>query len=431
MESATLETVSGRHRKPFIMSSDTSTPTEPLLAKPKLSYWRRLGGGSLAISLIVHGILLAIGVVWIIAVIPAEKEKIVDFAPSGGGGAPASNANQQKRSAMMKNISSRISAKGVSSNFTLPDPESSSNMSALGSLGGSMGGMGGSGGGIGAGKGPGTGLGTGIGMGTAAGSGNPFGMMDPNAGALVGTFYDFKQTTDRQPTNISIEDERLLVRDFTSGGWKEKDLAKYYHAKNKVYQTKVMIPLMSANLAPAAFNCEKEVEPSRWIVVYRGTVTPPKTGRYRFVGGADDILVVRFANKTVFDHGWTNGMKSDDRNYPMENPKKTYQYSTTPNYNKSIKGLGVGATFTAKAGTPYPIEILIGEVPGGNFCASLLVEENGEKYEKDPLEGAPILPLFRLDAVMPKVNSDDKEVPPMVPNSPIWKLIQNTGKPEF
>jgi hypothetical protein len=345
------------------------------------------------------------------------------------GGAPASSAKQQKQSAMMKNVSSRISAKGVSSNFTLPDPESSSNMSALGSLGGSMGGMGGSGGGIGAGKGPGGGLGAG-GMGVPGGTGNPFGMMKPNNSALVGTFYDIKQTPDRKPTNISIADMRPVVREFTAGGWKDKALSKYYQAQNKVYQNKIYIPLMRADLAPAAFNCEKEVEPSRWIVVYRGTVTPPKTGRYRFVGGADDILVVRFGNKMVLDHGWSNGVPTDDRNYPMENPKVMYQYSTTPNYNKSIKGLAVGPTFSARAGTPYPIEILISEVPGGNFCASLLIEETGEKYEKDPLEGAPILPLFRLDNTLPKVESG-QDAPPFMANGPVWKLVEGNSKPEF
>ena len=409
------------------MSESDDVPA-PSATPPRISYWRRLGGGSLTISLVVHGLLLLIGVGLVIKTIPPEPEKIIDFAPSGGGSA-APDTTPKKQSVKMKNLSSRVAAMGVSSNFSLPEPEASSNMSALGSLGGGgMGGMGG--GGSGKGLGPGTASGMNPTLGGVGGTANPFGMLNPNANALVGTFYDFKQLSDRTPNEVTFEEQRVLVREFTAGGWKERDVAKYYHAKNKVYQTKVYIPLMSADAAPAAFNCEKEVQPSRWMVVYRGTVTPPETGRYRFVGGADDILVIRFANKTVFDHGWTNGMPTDDRNYPMEEPKKFYKYSTTPNYNKSVNGLAIGATFTAKAGTPYPIEILISEVPGGFFCASMLIEENGKNYEKDPLEDAPILPLFRLAGALPKVVSGE-DAPPFDPGAPAWKLVSAGKGPEF
>jgi hypothetical protein len=352
---------------------------------------------------------------------------------------------------MMKPVTSRIAAKGASSSFTLPEPDSSFGMSTMGALsGGAMGGLGGSGsgGGFGSGTGAGTGGGMGPGMGGAGGIGNPFGMLNPNAGALVGAFYDLKQTDDKKPTGMSPEQHRIFLREFTSGGWKERDLAKYYQAKSKVYQTKVYIPLMDANAAPSAFKCEKEVEPSRWVVVYRGVVSPPKTGRYRFVGGADDVIVIRFDNKHVFDHGWSLGTigmhhsgagkalagESGDRetdrfvkkNYPMENPLTFYQYSTTKNYNTAVRGLAVGPTFSAKAGDSYPIEILISEIPGGRFCASLLIEEIGAKYEKDSLDGSPILPLFRLDEGQPKL-PEGSDAPPYDPNGPIWKLVRSGG----
>lgn len=437
------------------MSSASDIPADaPLhLTKPKVSYWRRLGGGSLTISLVVHAVVLIIGVILVVQVIPPPPEKIVDFKPGGGGGAPRSNPSAQKQNTRMKSAASRIAAKGASSSFTLPPPESSSGMSTLGALGGgSLGGMGGSGGaGGGFGGGTGTGIGGGMGPGMGGGLGNPFGMLDPNAGALVGAFYDLKQTSDRKPTGMTPDEHRVFLREFTSKGWKEKDLEHYYQAQKKVYQTKVYIPLMSANAAPAAFQCEKEVEPSRWVVVYRGVVSPPKTGRYRFVGGADDVMVVRFDNKHVFDHGWSlgtigmhhsgaanavkgqSGNRDLDRlakkNYPMDVPLTFYQYQSTPNYNKAVHGLAVGPIFSAKAGAEYPIEILISEIPGGSFCAALMIEEVGAKYEKDPMDGSPILPLFRLDGGQPKVK-EGADVPPYDPNGPIWKLV-GSGRPQI
>lgn len=154
------------------MEQPVIDPTQPILLKPKQSYWRRLGGGSLAISLILHGILLAAAVVWIIAVIPPPPEKVVDFKPSGGGGNPSANANQQKRQQqMIKNNVSRVAAKDAVSSFTLPDPEVSNNMSRLGALGaGGMQGLGGSGSGGGQGSGFGTGFGSGMGDGMAKGA---------------------------------------------------------------------------------------------------------------------------------------------------------------------------------------------------------------------------------------------------------------------
>jgi hypothetical protein len=140
---------------------------EPILIKPKQSYWRRLGGGSLTISIVVHAILLALALVWVFAIIPPPPEKVVDFKPSGGGGNPNANKNQQKKQAqMVKSNVSRVAAKDVSSSFTLPDPEATNTMSKLGALGaGGMQGMGGSGSGGGQGTGIGTGIGGGMGDG--------------------------------------------------------------------------------------------------------------------------------------------------------------------------------------------------------------------------------------------------------------------------
>lgn len=117
------------------------------------------------------------------------------------------------------------------------------------------------------------------------------------------------------------------------------------------------------------------------------------------------------------------------KEYPMKLPVTFYEYDTTRNWNGSIGGLAVGKEFEVEAGKKYPIEILISEIPGGLFCASLLIEEIGQEYKKVE-NGAPILPLFRLDGSLPEPTKADN-APPYDPNGPVWKRVQARGKMDF
>lgn len=236
-----------------------------------------------------------------------------------------------------------------------------------------------------------------------------------------------------------------IISEFVTKGWRESSFNKYFVAPRKLYQNKIYIPLMGANAAPAAFQVEKEVKPSVWIVVYRGQVVAPKTGRFRFVGAGDDAMVVRFNGTNVLDHGFVSGTtgiaiagkaslmagngdfkdleRSMRRHFPVKFPVKFYQYPTTQNWNAQIGGLGVGAEFDVIAGKDYPIEILISEIPGGAFCAALLIEEVGVTYEKSP-SGAPIIPLFRTDSSVPKATGQNA---PPFSSGPVWRVKKSGG----
>jgi hypothetical protein len=435
------------------------TLQRPVLSdRPQAPFWKKLGGGSLSISLIIHGVILAVGLILIIQVIPAPKKPPVDFMPSsGGGGDPgANNKVKTKQRKAMSSTAPRVAAKDAVGSFTLPEPDSS-DISALpnlssGSISGGLGGSG-SGGGKGTGTGQGFGSGAGIGLGNGTGKMNPFGVMEPANNALVGTFYDLKQSKNGKPTPLGqetnwgqiIEKYRSVVYDFTKRGWNERQLTEYFQAPQKLYQTKIFMPSMEADAAPKAFG-QNTIAGSRWVVVYRGTVMPPKTGKYRFVGAGDDVLAVRFAGKNVFDYGYESatgnisfaankqklevaakdrGWEHDRKDVAMPEPMQIYRYgSLSDRHTKDIFGVAVGLEFEAKEGTPYPIEILIGEDPGGFFFGYLLIEEIGAQYKKDP-SGSPILPLFRLDNNPPPVL---KPGPPFDPNGPVWKLGGGRGK---
>jgi len=160
------------------MNPEIPTSPEPatadILIKKKTGFLKKLGAGSLGISLFFHAVVVVIGIFLVIATIPPEPEKEVDFKPSGGGGGSPSASNQKKQqSSMSKQLPNRVAAANVAGTFALPEPSSSSSLSSLGALGsGGMGGMG-----SGGGKGDGKGMGTGNGMGMGMGGDGPKGLM--------------------------------------------------------------------------------------------------------------------------------------------------------------------------------------------------------------------------------------------------------------
>ena len=432
-------------------TTDSDHPSSPVRA----GFWRQLGGGSLSISLMLHIILLAIGVIWIFQVIPAAPEKVFGFTGKSGGGGPPADAQQKTQQVKISKANMPRIAVNFESNVVLPEPEEMSQMSTLGSLGkgtlsSGAGGPGG-GGGNGPSNGPGGGPGTFAGNSNELSDKNPFGTADGNLNALVGTFYDLKQTKDGKPTNMTDDEMRQELPEIVRRGFKDKVLSKYFKAPRKLYQSKLAIPIMPADGAPAAFECEKEVQPRRWLVAYRGSVQAPHAGRYRFVGLSDDLLVISFNNRAVFDYGYTiagtgthvyqrtaelDGTKPNaelqrdlKRHTPMPLPFKFYKYAKTPRHNELVGGFAVGPEFEVRANTTYPIEILIGEIPGGSFSVNLMIEEIGVNYEKDPL-GAPILPLFRLDNSLPDPDAKG-ETPPIDPNGPVWKFISPSTLDDF
>lgn len=147
------------------------------LPEKREGYWRKLGGGSLTISVIVHAVIILIFVLWVrTTLIPGKEE--VNFLPGGGGGGGGGEQKmaQKKQKAISQSAPKTRIASAVSNPdaVSLPDVTSSlTNMSSLSSA--TLGGAGlGSGEGMGRGTGKGTGVGSGIGSGWGPGSGAGF-----------------------------------------------------------------------------------------------------------------------------------------------------------------------------------------------------------------------------------------------------------------
>ncbi len=286
-------------------------------------------------------------------------------------------------------------------------------------------------------------FGSGLGDGTSA-----FGGTKAVGSTLEGTFYDTKQTPGGRSTDMNQQKFNEFLISFYKSNWNQTTLNKFYKAPQRLYNAQFYIPRCSAEECPKAYNCDDRVKAKYWLAIYRGKVKAPKTGTFRFVGGGDDYLAVRFNNEMVFDYGWqsvaTGRMYANNKNLrdallnkegnedlkkelrtigAMVPPVTFYQYSTSPHWNNNIGGVASGREFKVQAGKVYPIEILISEAPGGEFGTCLLIEEVGlPPMEKDST-GSPLLPLFRTNNGVPKPDKS-KEYIPFDEIGPVWESVK-------
>lgn len=154
----------------FLESSD--------LPETREGYWHKMGGGSLAISIIVHGIIIIVALLWLFPPLPKEKE-VVEFLPGGGGGggggAQEKLTQKRQRSVSQSMPRTRVVSSAVNEDsVSLPDLTSTLTPLASLSPAAAMGGGIGSGSGGGKGSGIGTGSGSGIGSGVGPGFGRGF-----------------------------------------------------------------------------------------------------------------------------------------------------------------------------------------------------------------------------------------------------------------
>ena len=241
-----------------------------------------------------------------------------------------------------------------------------------------------------------------------------FGQKNQSEAALMGILYDLKQSQDRQPTNVDANGYWKVLDEFFSKGWDETILNKYYRVSRPLYTTQIFIPQISANEAPKAFNAEATVKPSRWIIHYKGQVSPPEDGTYRFVGSSDDFIAVAVNGKTELIAPLR---QLSPASFPLTNWKSSDGFGLQAADGQFVNGDWVAM----KAGEPIDLDVIIGERPGGVFNAFLMVEKQGGSYE---MRGPhPILPIFQV-AAFDTPTGDAKVQPEFLKDSPPWKSYQ-------
>lgn len=391
------------------MSEPQDTPpaengAEPL-ARPRRTLWQRLGGEGLALSVLLHVLLVLIAIVWVVSTVTdgAGKKDPNLFATGAGGGAGGPKAKEYKTKVVPKNVKSlaktntRITSKNADSALAISSLPSLSNpLLTAGAIGGgaSKGFGGGSGGGIGSGKGAGVG-----------GGRNFVSMFGARGGAgsldgMIGTFYDIKQSKDLKPTASmsgagAVPAYRKVVQSFIDGGWSTSRFSGFYRAPDQLVSTQLWIPSQGADAAPKAFGVEKQVKPSRWVVHYRCMIEAPSSMPFRFVGSGDDWLIVRWDRKVALDDGYERVEVGGDNRYKDFGQTCTDEFKIDRRPG-TLGRLRAGPWIRPVKGQQVAFEVLMGETPGGVFDMYLAIEPaKSETTKNGKFEGTGRLKLFR------------------------------------
>ncbi len=243
---------------------------------------------------------------------------------------------------------------------------------------------------------------------------NPFGdtLQDGATPALVGFFYDLKQTSgETKPSGISQPGWKTEMLKLVAGNLNESILSKYLKSAEPRTTAGFSIPEQKSENAPKAFGLGDKVQPNLWAIVYHGKAAAPADMKFRFVGFGDDTLVVRSNGQYVLDGGWQ---------YMLNDPSfhETYPYIWSKTAGASAK-LRIGKWITVSKGDVLDLDILIGDW-GGDCGFFLLMEVDGQTYKKMS-DGTPVLPLFQVGAKFPLPSGSDS--PPVSDSDLIWTPV--------
>jgi len=400
---------------------------EAPLARSPRTLWQRIGGEGLALSVLLHILLVLVAVIWVVSTVTdrAGKKDPNNFATGAGGGSGGPKAKEFKTKAMPKNLKSlaktntRITSKSANSAMAISSLPSMSNpLLSAGAIGGgsSKGFGGGSGGGIGA--------GTGVGRGSGKNFVSLFGGRGGYGYGLRGEFWDVKRPKDpKKPPLIVLEPGkghggygytepeiteyfRAIRGIINARGNAGMALDKYFHADAVLSANGIFQPTMPASEAPKAFGVEKVVGPVLWLGVYRARIRAPFADQFRFVGGCDNVLVILVNGKIVLDGSLRYVPGASARSYyaadwkPSTEPVKGAVVRPSTNNFPLVYGDWV----RMDPSSDTEITIILGE-SGGAYGAFVAIDYKSAPWHKS--DGTPppggILPLFL-------VGKPDKEV---------------------
>lgn len=255
--------------------------------------------------------------------------------------------------------------------FAAPPPQLASALKSVGA-------------GSGLGKGPAGGAG-GLGL----GRGRLFGSPSAQEG-VIGRFCDLRRGPDGEDRGATVSGtEYLSLVDQLigpNGAVNEASLGSYFRPQDTLRTSFLLIPPLAQDEAPKAFGQQSLPGYAAWLTTYKGRLRADRPGNYRFVGGADELLIVRVNGRVVLDATW--------RTIPWANgnPTGVQPESSIPWQSGGAVRFGDALYFGSwvNLSQPFDIEITIGEGWGGDFAAVLLIEKQGVDYGNGPR------PLFKM-----------------------------------
>jgi hypothetical protein len=259
---------------------------------------------------------------------------------------------------------------------------------------------------------------------------NPFGdaVAPDETGVLVGYLYDLKKKADGTPSELAgdigvdyhLQDQTEdgaqkkcveLVGKYIERGWDDQLLAGYYKVAKPLGAYQIYLPLMSATGGPKAFRVEKQVQPRRWLVVYRGAFTSNVSGTFRFVAPpASQFLVARLNNKNVFDAS-ARPMVTPSPTTATYHGVQQHKGLKSPDdwLNYSYESMRAGAWFRLEAGQTYHLGVLVGTFSGGYCSACLMIEEKGAAHETISLQKILVAHIARGEGLKKQIKPGELE----------------------
>jgi hypothetical protein len=362
----------------------------------RLKRWLQAGGGFFVFSLIVHGVLLIGAAVWVVKTVQAKRKLNFSAAPPAsaeGSRQLEYRVQAAKRTASMspppsatRIVSSATNVKVALPEVALPSASSLAIPSRIGGMTGNPSAFKPVGAGAVAGPAPGAAMAA-MPVGVTS-----FGVKVPaNAPVmgLRGALYYMRRKPDGTiyPENFEKADYLERVERLLGSGGKlnEREASNYLRLGQQLVTQTILFSAVAGESAPRAFGVDQVPGTQQsWIAVYKARIFAEAAGkRYRFVGGGNEVLVVRVDDKLVLD-GSYEGL-------PWKNGRNPTGHRASGKLNALWSdGRRTGDFFTVPA-KGVDLEIIIGEGWGGAFGADLCVEEEGRLYKDD------VRPVFKIE----------------------------------
>jgi hypothetical protein len=215
-----------------------------------------------------------------------------------------------------------------------------------------------------------------------------------------GTFYSLRYDRQGKESTMSDQEYKNTIRRFVELGWNPYVFAPFFRAPQKIYTTQIFIPTIFSEFAPAHFGIPSgpDFDPYLWCVHYKGKIMRKEGGRFRFSGFGDDVLLVRVNGTVVLNASYS---------YHRTELCDWERHEDDYRYFMGHAEAAVGDWFELEPGVPVEMEVLIGEIPGGHFCAYLVVEDEAEDYAENE-QGMKILPIFKTAEIPDRVKDKIK-----------------------
>ncbi len=215
------------------------------------------------------------------------------------------------------------------------------------------------------------------------------------------TFYTLNRSRDGGYQNMAHKEYFNVLREFVAEGWNTSKLARYYRSPKKLYATTVFIPIVTSAMGPVSFGEEiSQANAACWVAHYRGKIVHKEDITFRFWGCADDVLTLAVDRKVAlaanFPWDGVDAYTIGQEWWGKEAPGSRTINQDDGQYKMADISMVGSSWITLEAGVPRDFDAIVGEGPGGEFYAMVMVEVKGKDYPLNEY-GVPMFEVFALE----------------------------------